>query len=45
MIHRDIKPANILLQDGKPVVADFGIALALSGAGGHRLTETGLSLG
>ena len=45
VIHRDIKPANILLQDGKPVVADFGIALALSSAGGDRLTETGLSMG
>ena len=45
IIHRDIKPANILLQDGEPVVADFGIALAVGAAGGHRLTETGLSLG
>jgi serine/threonine-protein kinase len=45
VIHRDIKPANILLQDGKPVVADFGIALAVSAAGGARLTETGLSMG
>jgi len=45
VIHRDIKPANILLQDGEPVVADFGIALALGAAGGNRLTETGLSLG
>jgi eukaryotic-like serine/threonine-protein kinase len=45
VIHRDIKPANILLQDGRPVVADFGIALAVSSAGGGRLTETGLSLG
>src|SRR5210317_446096 len=45
VIHRDIKPANILLQDGKPVVSDFGIALAVSAAGGPRLTETGLSLG
>ena len=45
VIHRDIKPANILLNDGRPVVADFGIALALSAAGGGRLTETGLSLG
>jgi eukaryotic-like serine/threonine-protein kinase len=26
VIHRDIKPANILLHDGRPVVADFGIA-------------------
>jgi eukaryotic-like serine/threonine-protein kinase len=45
VIHRDIKPENILLQQGKPVVADFGIALAVSQAGGTRLTETGLSLG
>jgi len=45
VIHRDIKPANILLHDGNPVVADFGIALAVSAAGGGRMTETGLSLG
>ena len=42
IIHRDIKPANILLQHGRPVVADFGIALAVSAAGGGRMTETGL---
>jgi serine/threonine-protein kinase len=45
VIHRDIKPANILLQGGEPVVADFGIALAVGAAGGSRLTETGLSVG
>ncbi|MDH3222204.1 MAG: protein kinase [Gemmatimonadota bacterium] len=45
VVHRDIKPANILVQDGEPVVADFGIALAVGGAGGGRLTETGLSVG
>jgi tRNA A-37 threonylcarbamoyl transferase component Bud32 len=45
VIHRDIKPANIMISQGRPVVADFGIALAVSAAGGHRLTETGLSLG
>ena len=45
IIHRDIKPANILLHEGRPVVADFGIALAISAAGGGRMTETGLSLG
>jgi len=45
VIHRDIKPENILLANGRPMVADFGIALAVSAAAGNRMTETGLSLG
>ncbi|MEP6473438.1 MAG: protein kinase, partial [Gemmatimonadota bacterium] len=46
VIHRDIKPENILLHDGSALVADFGIALAVSSAGsGSRMTETGMSLG
>ena len=45
VIHRDLKPENILLQAGQPVIADFGIALAVSNAGGARVTQTGLSLG
>ena len=45
VIHRDIKPENILLQNGRAMVADFGIALAVSAAAGGRMTETGLSLG
>src|SRR5687767_15633143 len=45
VIHRDIKPENILLHDGRPIVADFGIALAVSAAAGGRMTETGMSLG
>ena len=45
VIHRDIKPENILLHDGRPMVADFGIALAVSAAAGGRMTETGMSLG
>jgi serine/threonine-protein kinase len=44
VVHRDIKPGNILLSRGEPLVSDFGIALAV-GAGGSRLTETGLSVG
>ena len=45
VIHRDLKPENVLLQSGQPLVADFGIALAVSNAGGTRITQTGLSLG
>ena len=45
VVHRDIKPENILLHSGRAMVADFGIALAVSAAAGGRMTETGLSLG
>jgi Tol biopolymer transport system component/tRNA A-37 threonylcarbamoyl transferase component Bud32 len=45
VIHRDLKPENILLHDGQPLVADFGIALAVTNAGGTRVTQTGISLG
>src|SRR5438094_5264144 len=45
VIHRDLKPENILLHEGHPLVADFGIALAVTNAGGDRVTQTGLSLG
>jgi hypothetical protein len=44
VIHRDLKPENILLQEGQPLLADFGIALALA-ASGDRLTQSGLSVG
>jgi serine/threonine protein kinase/TolB-like protein len=48
VIHRDIKPENILILGGHAVLADFGIASALSTSGGSaadRLTGTGMSLG
>jgi serine/threonine-protein kinase len=45
VVHRDIKPENILIKDGQALVTDFGIALAVSQAGGSRLTQTGLSIG
>jgi len=44
VIHRDIKPENILLTDGQALVADFGIARALGGAG-ENLTSTGTIIG
>jgi Tol biopolymer transport system component/tRNA A-37 threonylcarbamoyl transferase component Bud32 len=45
VIHRDLKPENILIHEGQPLVTDFGIALAVSNAGGPRITQAGLSLG
>ena len=45
VVHRDIKPDNILFEAGHAVIADFGIARALSAAGADRLTRSGVSLG
>ena len=45
VVHRDIKPENVLLQAGHAVVSDFGIAKAVTEAGGQDLTATGLALG
>jgi eukaryotic-like serine/threonine-protein kinase len=45
VIHRDIKPENVLIQEGHALVADFGIARAVSEAGGDKLTETGMAVG
>jgi len=45
VVHRDIKPENIMLSGGHAIVADFGIARAVSAAGGDKLTQTGLAIG
>jgi serine/threonine-protein kinase len=45
IVHRDIKPENILLQNGEALVADFGIARAITEGGGAKLTSTGVTLG
>ena len=47
VVHRDIKPENILLQEGEPVVADFGVATALTAAGGDNVyvTDHGFAVG
>jgi hypothetical protein len=45
IIHRDIKPENILLEGGHALVADFGIARAVSATDTQKLTETGLAIG
>lgn len=45
LVHRDIKPENVLFQAGHAVVSDFGIARAVSRAGGEHLTESGVAVG
>ncbi len=45
IIHRDIKPENILLDGKRAMLADFGIARAVTVAGGEKLTQTGVAVG
>jgi serine/threonine-protein kinase len=45
VIHRDIKPENILLEEEHAIVADFGVARAISAAADSGLTQTGILLG
>ena len=48
VIHRDIKPENILLQEDEPVLADFGVARAMTAAleaAGEVITASGVAVG
>jgi serine/threonine-protein kinase len=45
LIHRDIKPENVMMSNGHAIVADFGIARAMTEAGGDKLTQTGMAVG
>jgi serine/threonine-protein kinase len=45
LVHRDIKPDNIMMSNGHAIVADFGIARAMSEAGADKLTQTGMAVG
>ncbi|HEX9166221.1 MAG TPA: serine/threonine-protein kinase, partial [Gemmatimonadales bacterium] len=45
VVHRDIKPENIMLVGAHALVADFGIAKALTAAGGDKLTQAGMAIG
>jgi serine/threonine-protein kinase len=45
VVHRDVKPENILLHEGHPIVADFGIARALSTGGSDLISRPGFTVG
>jgi serine/threonine protein kinase/tetratricopeptide (TPR) repeat protein len=45
VVHRDMKPENIMMFEGEPLILDFGIAKAISAAGGETLTRTGIAIG
>jgi serine/threonine-protein kinase len=45
VLHRDVKPENILLHEGQPLVADFGVARAISICCDEEVTDAGFVVG
>jgi len=45
IVHRDVKPENILLAEGEPMLADFGIAKVIREGNQTGLTSAGMSIG
>lgn len=45
VVHRDIKPANILLSGDHAIVADFGLARAMTAAERDSITASGITVG
>jgi TolB-like protein/tRNA A-37 threonylcarbamoyl transferase component Bud32 len=45
ILHRDIKPGNVMLSKRHALVMDFGVAKAVTTAGGNTLTTVGVAVG
>lgn len=45
VMHRDIKPDNVMISGRHALVMDFGVAKAVSSAGGEKLTTVGVAVG